>query len=637
MSELKGICRTPANMYMNTQEYRRAGRIGVNRLKREHRLIRAGFCLAVACVLFICTDATAREAKLPVSIDQVHGPVYIYANPSNGGVLFTEPDGKTVRFLYRPYPKGSVEEGHANEGGGPIVFQDISTDGGLTWKLKEKVFETEHDSNSDVAYMHPDTKELYWTYRIGKDKRPYLIRSSENRTKWGEKVQLPFTLRYDTGSFTWLRDKDEKTGHRRLVVAAYSWSGQGAQTWFSDDNGATWKGPSNLCSSPVSQGKGRWPDRGNAGHIVELQDGRLWMLTRNSRDHLWEYFSEDRGESWSEGRPSRFVGVFSCFRLFRIPDGRLMLVWLNNMPRSSSNKRDDNHNTARDALHAAISDDDGKTWRGFREVVLGRKRHALVFSPIYVYDVSIHHPKFTVTKDNKAIVFTGQDNKYWYHDSEHRQVLIFDLDWLYDTSRSTDFSNEYDDLSVFKLSKKKWGRTTYYSRVLGATLIEHPTTPFKKVLYLGREPCDWVRNEQDGANWNFPAGKKGTLSTRIMFRKGFKGGSIALVDVFYGPSDNAGDEAAMYKLDIPADGKINDATTLDTGTWYDVGLEWTGTEDRSAHACRVTVDGRLQSKNLVLKNISRNGICYVRFRSTAADEDLAGWMVERVRAEVPHD
>jgi len=100
-----------------------------------------------------------------------------------------------------------------------------------------------------------------------------------------------------------------------------------------------------------------------------------------------------------------------------------------------------------------------------------------------------------------------------------------------------------------------------YSRTLGATLIEHPTQPFTKVLHLGREKCNWVFNEQDGANWNFPIGKKGSLETPILLRKGFKGGAISLVDVFYPPSDNAGDEAAMYKLDIPADGILANPTT----------------------------------------------------------------------------
>lgn len=37
---------------------------------------------------------------------------------------------------------------------------------------------------------------------------------------------------------------------------------------------------------------------------------------------------------------------------------------------------------------------------------------------------------------------------------------------------------------------------------------------------------------------------------------------------------------------------------------------------------------------LPLNNTSRNGICYVRLRSTAREQDLAGWLVEHITANV---
>ncbi|MEM1084583.1 MAG: sialidase family protein [Verrucomicrobiota bacterium] len=585
----------------------------------------------MVCLVLLGATTSASEVELPVPLDQLHAPTFLYPCPSNGGVLLTEPDGQTVRFLYRPYPEeGKIDAGSHYEGGGPGVFEDISHDGGRTWTLRQPVFETDFHSNGDVAYPHPETGELYWTHKVGKHDT-YLIRSSDGRTKWSDRVKLPFKLRYDTGSFIWLEKKAEQNGTRRMVLATHD--GKGVVTWTSDDEGNSWQGPSNRCIAPVV-GKGRWGDPGNAGHIVEMKDGRLWMLTRNCQDHLWEYFSDDRGESWGEGQPSRFVGVFSCFRFYRIPDGRLMLVWLNNIPRTTGNKRDNNHNTARDVLHAAISDDEGETWRGFREIALGRRRHELVFHPAYVYDCGIHHPKLTVTSEGKAIVFTGQDFEDAEHDNLHRQAVIFDLDWLYESSHSTDFSKGYDDLSVFKMSKRPWGKTNYYSRTLGATLIEHPTTPFKKVLHLGRETCDWVWNEQDGANWNFPTGKTGILKTRILLRDGFKGGSISLTDTFYPPADNAGEKAAMFTLEIPDDGRIDENMTLAPDRWFELELEWTGTENASTHSCTVRINGHQLSKSLPLKNPSPNGVSYVRLRSTAPDEDLAGWLVESLRATV---
>ena len=116
------------------------------------------------------------------------------------------------------------------------VYIDISTDGGQTWTLREQVFETDFHSNGDVAYLHPDSGELYWTYKIGKE-ATYLTRSSGGRTSWGEKVRLPFKLRYDTGSFIWLESDQE--GLRRMVLATHD--GKGVVTWTSDDDGTTWE------------------------------------------------------------------------------------------------------------------------------------------------------------------------------------------------------------------------------------------------------------------------------------------------------------------------------------------------------------------------------------------------------------
>lgn len=82
------------------------------------------------------------------------------------------------------------------------------------------------------------------------------------------------------------------------------------------------------------------------------------------------------------------------------------------------------------------------------------------------------------------------------------------------------------------------------------------------------------------------------------------------------------------------DGRFGTSTVLEAETWYDVKPAWTGTEDKAADFCLVYIDGTLLPMTLPLNNTSRNGICYVRFRSTAREEDLAGWLVEHITANV---
>jgi len=76
----------------------------------------------------------------------------------------------------------------------------------------------------------------------------------------------------------------------------------------------------------------RWQNYGCEPTVVELSDGRLWMLIRTSQDCHYEAFSEDSGESWTTPVPSRFYATITMPLLFRMNDGRLLIVWNNSTP-----------------------------------------------------------------------------------------------------------------------------------------------------------------------------------------------------------------------------------------------------------------------------------------------------------------
>jgi hypothetical protein len=105
---------------------------------------------------------------------------------------------------------------------------------------------------------------------------------------------------------------------------------------LSDDDGVTWREV--LLPSPPPH-KVEWPHEGvrwqNYGcepTVVELSDGRLWMLIRTSQDCHYEAFSEDGGESWTTPTPSQFYAAITMPLLFRMRDGRLLVVWNNSTP-----------------------------------------------------------------------------------------------------------------------------------------------------------------------------------------------------------------------------------------------------------------------------------------------------------------
>ncbi len=602
----------------------------------------------ILCLFISQLYLSAQDVTLPIPIDSVWEPQFIYTQSTNRGTPILEPDGKTLRFFHRragiriigtPVPDASFDSGFRNE-----LFEDVSYDGGYTWYFDKPVLNTGDKSVWELANVNPYNGEIYLMYE--RDGKGRLIRTIDNRTNWSDEITLPFSFNYTSGSFIWLNDI-ESSGFHRMIMGCPE-----VRTYYSDDDGHTWIGPSatvfagSTWEAPSNMKMNtNSPDR--SPFMIELENGSIQMLTRNAKLYHWQFFSRDRGVSWDKGEPTRFYGIFSNTRFIRIHDGRIVHLWLNSIPWHDENgvRLLSGHNTARDVLHAAISDDEGKTFRGYREVTEDPLRHDSLYSVVPSYDVGQHHQKFQVTKDNKMIVWTGQDDWDIWRESKHRQTVIFDLKWLYETKRKIDFSNGYEGLHVWKLADDRVGTTNYRSRILGATIIDHPTQVGKKVLELRRESNEKVNfydvkgtkftygvvSAQDGAVWNFPTGPEGTVTTRIFLKEGFKGCMISLTNGFWNPADPRGDEMAMYSLYIPADGRINSTTTLKKEQWITLILKW----DRTNTYCKVYIDNILQNQTLPIKNSpSIDGINYVRFRSMAENEDMAGFLVDFIEADV---
>jgi lysophospholipase L1-like esterase len=124
-------------------------------------------------------------------------------------------------------------------------------------------------------------------------------------------------------------------------------------TYVSDDQGKTWKA-SNLVDIETKNSG----DHGGTmeGTVIELTDGRLYMLIRTTRGWLWEAYSSDGGQKWEGVAQSKIRSSTCCGQLARLASGRLALLW--NHP-TDENPRDIR---SREGLSLAFSDDDGKTW-----------------------------------------------------------------------------------------------------------------------------------------------------------------------------------------------------------------------------------------------------------------------------------
>jgi hypothetical protein len=381
---------------------------------------------------------------------------------------------------------------------------------------------------------------------------------------------------------------------------------------YSDDNGETWK------KSPAQLTAPRYTDFNGSGYgacepvIIELKDGRVYMLARTETGRLYESYSKD-GVYWEPLVPSRFLGTDAPANFLRLEDGRILLFM--NACEKPTRVNGAGVYGGRDVLHAAISDDEGETWRGFREVYRDPTRNE---SPPKRGDRGTAYPMPYRAPDGDVIVMTGQGRA--------GGTILFDPDWLLETHAADDFSDGLGQWSVFKA----FGTPDYWwrDRVQGPVLIDHPDSPGAKALHL-RRPDE---KAGDGAVYNFPMGTSGALTLRLQLRTGFGGAVITLMDRFFNPTDERAEIECPFTLNIQPDGHISLADQLVANRWYTLRFEW----NLEKRICVVFVDN---VPTVYLKQAYREpmGVNYVRFRSSADEVDTAGMLIESVSVEIANN
>lgn len=381
---------------------------------------------------------------------------------------------------------------------------------------------------------------------------------------------------------------------------------------YSDDGGATWTKSSAQLTSPCYPGYNGSNYGACEPVVLERSDGRLDMLMRTQTGFLYRSTSDDGGATWQPARASRFYVSTGPPGLVRLPDGRIVLFWNHcEMP-----PRVDGQGVyaGRDAMHAAISDDEGRTWRGFREIYRDPYRNE---TPPKSGDRGTAYPFGVVDADGRLLVITGQGKG-------RRNVIRFDPDWLLATSHGDDFSNGLDAWHVFK----PFGPATGFwrDRTVGPVIVDDSKATGGKALHL-RRPND---RDADGASWNFPLGWKGTLAVRLKPQGGFGGASLALLDRMFEPTDDHARRLGIFVLEVAPDGSLRnlDGLQFEHDRWQTLTLRW----DLDAGECEVELNG--SCRTLTQRHPSLNGLSYLQLRSLADEVDRAGWLVDSVRVEI---
>ncbi len=514
--------------------------------------------------------------------------------------LMTDEDKKLLKKIYEPtvvcYPFYYAHQNLCVTDDGEIRYYSLtdkdsyadnkqrvyfaSNDAGLSWKMHlvpDGIIGRAHKSEISGRYFSfkyindGENSGTYVLFANGYDEAPFM------------KKKLCDHPVYARESVIFLKDK------KRYLVATEGDTGNGfssAVVFWSDDDCETWQSTKpevvpNLEFKPPHKGP-RWHNSCEPT-IIERNDGSVMMIVRTSQNVHYVYYSYDGGESWTKPKPTGFHSTLTMPTLYRLSDNRLIFLWCNTQPLPETDHESvlpplhiteidgtwEDVFTNRDANHAAISEDDGKTWIGFREMYLNPVRNSADFRTsgggYKLHDKSVHQIECLELPFNKLLVFAGQ------HDYCTRGI-IFDIDYLYDKSRKEDFTHGLINMSTHVYLKSISGGFQHFSghcawnRTNGAVLVPDPDYKEREeVLFFSVTDDERLVSNVQGASWNFPAARNGEVAVKMRVKG--RGLRLSLIDRWMNPIDDEiiNDAAASYVVtkDFAPDGK-----------WSDIKIRW---------------------------------------------------------------
>ena len=572
--------------------------------------------------------------------DRIFAPICLAVPPADADRTMMLTDDGDLRI----YGMSTVRESRSREDVVPVVMK--SRNGGLDW-----VTEPLREPHPGATVRSPWSgrwiscfsfvgKKESWTLRC--EKRPGLFCCV------GDSPDGPFTITKIADETPQIQRQPLALRQAKCWIQPFQYVVGEEDRWGvyrSTDDGETWERVNAPTPPPApallpGHAGPRWLNCGLEPIVAEYPDGSLHALLRGAHDEHYESVSTDLGRSWSEPEPSIFFGVATMPGLYRLSGDRLLAVWNNTVPLPEVDHRGqyggdvdtvirgrwEDWFTNRDALHAAISHDGGKSWKGFREILLNPARNDADFRSVFLdfdtHDKSVHQNQVVELADGTVVVCAGQNHVC-------RRVLRFDPAWLEETDVREDFRFGLDHLSTQLYCKSAAGGfrgiTGHCSlnRRSGAALMPHPDRIDREVLLVGRHPDPRLLLDREGAVWNFPASETGVVRVRFRLSRWSEGAFFRLVNRWVNPCDPLAEEYASVSVRLDPLGGLTGGLRVAWEEWHDLFLRW----DSRAETAAIRIDAG-EEKPLPFRRPTGTGLSYLHIQSAAESADPYGVLFE---------
>lgn len=559
-------------------------------------------CLSLAGALFgaetnkpVLRNPFGMQLRpLPSGSAGIRAPVIVReAPPSNEASIISRRDG-ALELYYITKPESDS------------LSMIRSTDSGFVWSDPVKLFSLPADELSKlpgkahyaVLAMEDDEGRVQVVFHVagkgpggyrGRLYEVYHTRQSADGLSWSAPQRVIPGYVGSMRTFQQMKNGriilsvGKAVPEREAVPASgpdYGWND--VVTFLSDDRGVTWAQSPDVLNFPLDV---EFPTRYGAVEpaVVELADGRLWMLIRDRGGRFMESFSKN-GEQWSRPEKSRFITSDSPAAFLKLKDGRIILFF--NACQNWSNPKSYARG-GREVLHAAISKDNGKSWSGFREVLNETEASGGARG-----DKGTGYSTAAETRDGYVALFSGQGEG-------KRFIVLFHPDWLLEDSL-------HDDLTAGPVFWTQYG---------GKGLrVEAGVGTGTAAVLLPLRP-----NEQSAAEWNFPALTTGKIKMQMQIPPDASTVLLALTDHFNRADDYKASEHPVFRF------PLQDRPGLVYGEWVDVELQW------DAENSRIRI-GKFLSEAVPKERVIEHGLNYLRVEAFSAGEEalkIRNLMVER--------